>query len=368
MHALAIEPLHSHMARVVPSTRPMDLNQALDAVQRLAGAVSVCLFDYRRASSALEVLAGASFVSSSAPERCLRAILEEETSFLLSTSTTRWIASPYRDGQEAILVKIAVQPWGATFLLLEPGNQSASARRELQRLVPDLTSLVRYQLQLVLRLAEAEEWRDVLGEALDHNECGVIAVRADHSIVFANKAGTLHLDGEDGLRVRRGALRPVDHGKAIRFEAALDSVVDPERITVGRRARASVMLLGSRDETHLTIVVIAPAGPRSPARGEARGAAAMVYLLPPAHGVRRGLDTLCELHGLSRVESHLIAHLVEGLTITEAALKMQVKVDTARTYLKQVFIKTGMRRQTDLVTLMTRYMRAIGGDFDFQAA
>ncbi len=127
-----------------------------------------------------------------------------------------------------------------------------------------------------------------------------------------------------------------------------------------------------------TIIVIAPAGtPASsgPWRGvaadvdvRAHGAAAIVYVLQPSQGPARGLDALCQLHGLSRVESRLISHLIGGLTITEAAVEMRIKVETARAYLKQIFAKTGMHRQTDLVTLMTRYLRAIRGDFDFQPA
>ena len=57
-----------------------------------------------------------------------------------------------------------------------------------------------------------------------------------------------------------------------------------------------------------------------------------------------------------------------GQTLTEAAGEMRVKVETARAYLKQVFGKTGMHRQTDLVAMMARSSRALRGDFEFLAA
>ena len=178
----------------------------------------------------------------------------------------------------------------------------------------------------------------------------------------AKSSSRRHLADGSGLRLRRGTLRPADHAKAIRFVAALDSVVESRDLGQARRARASVMLLDGKGNARATVVVIAPAG------SQTRGAAAIVYVLQPSQGTARGLDTLCHLHGLSRVEGRLIAHLIAGLTLTEAATEMHVKIETARSYLKQIFAKTGMHRQTDVVALMTRYLRAIRGDFDFQPA
>lgn len=368
MASLAIEP-----QRRFAGGKPADLGdirtgEALAAVQRLAGAASVHLVRRDAHDEAIEVLGGMSADDGPAPDASLRSAVEVAAGCIIAPSTPHWINDPFGTEGQALLVKVADRPTDMLFLLLRLTDVSDVARRRVGRLVADLAMLIRHYFSLSQRLSHAEEARDAAREALDHGECGVIAVRADHSIVFSNAAGAHHLAGGSGLRLRRGVLRPVNHGKAIRFEAALDSVIDPTADRVGR-PRASVMLLDDPENDGCsTIIVIAPAGPLATARDQASGAAAMVYLLRSEGGAVRGLDTLCRLHGLSRVESQLIAHLVGGLTISEAAARMRVKVETARTYLKQVFAKTGMHRQTDLIALMTRYLRAVRGDFDFQPA
>jgi DNA-binding CsgD family transcriptional regulator len=52
------------------------------------------------------------------------------------------------------------------------------------------------------------------------------------------------------------------------------------------------------------------------------------------------------------VETRVVAQLTEGCTVQEAASHLKLKVETVRTYLKQVFQKTGTHRQVDLIQLM----------------
>ena len=55
------------------------------------------------------------------------------------------------------------------------------------------------------------------------------------------------------------------------------------------------------------------------------------------------------MFGLSRREAMLASLLAGGLTVAEAALDLGISEQTARTYLRQVFEKTGVTRQTELV-------------------
>ena len=66
----------------------------------------------------------------------------------------------------------------------------------------------------------------------------------------------------------------------------------------------------------------------------------------------RSIASACQMYGLSRNESRLATHLVAGLTIEEIAGEMAVKPDSVRTYLKHIFAKTGVSRQSNLVRLM----------------
>lgn len=57
--------------------------------------------------------------------------------------------------------------------------------------------------------------------------------------------------------------------------------------------------------------------------------------------------------GLTAAESRLAAKLLQGLTVTDAAQELGVTTNTARSYLKNIFSKTGAKRQADLLHLLT---------------
>lgn len=60
-------------------------------------------------------------------------------------------------------------------------------------------------------------------------------------------------------------------------------------------------------------------------------------------------DVLTRLYGLTQTEGKLVQLLVGGATLDEAAERLEISVNTARTHLKHVFHKTGINRQAELV-------------------
>lgn len=57
--------------------------------------------------------------------------------------------------------------------------------------------------------------------------------------------------------------------------------------------------------------------------------------------------------GLTKTEARLAAALYEGCSIPQAAHRMGVANSTARTHLQRIFDKTGVRRQADLVRVIS---------------
>lgn len=64
------------------------------------------------------------------------------------------------------------------------------------------------------------------------------------------------------------------------------------------------------------------------------------------------LEELARRFGLTRAQARLAVALCGGLTLRDAADRCGIGYGTARGYLKMIFLKTGTRRQTDLVTLL----------------
>lgn len=61
--------------------------------------------------------------------------------------------------------------------------------------------------------------------------------------------------------------------------------------------------------------------------------------------------------GLTAAEARLAAKLVQGLQIADAAESLGISTHTARTQLKSIFAKTGARRQSELLHLLTDVSR-----------
>ena len=72
-------------------------------------------------------------------------------------------------------------------------------------------------------------------------------------------------------------------------------------------------------------------------------------------------DLLCSVYDLTAAEAELAALLCEGETLAAAADFRGVKLNTARTQLKQVFSKTRTNRQAELVESHAARRRGAGG-------
>ncbi|MEQ5776045.1 MULTISPECIES: DNA-binding response regulator [unclassified Thalassospira] len=61
------------------------------------------------------------------------------------------------------------------------------------------------------------------------------------------------------------------------------------------------------------------------------------------------VDNLMDVFGLTRSEARLTQKLAEGVALDEASEAVGISVQSARTYLKSIFVKTGVNRQPQLL-------------------
>ncbi|MDP3859143.1 MAG: helix-turn-helix transcriptional regulator [Stagnimonas sp.] len=89
--------------------------------------------------------------------------------------------------------------------------------------------------------------------------------------------------------------------------------------------------------------------------------AVVVFLRDPeSNAAQPSQELVRRLFGLTRMEAQLALLLAEGLTLDEAAEKMNVRRNTARTHLRSIFCKTGVTRQTMLVRLLLNSVISLG--------
>jgi DNA-binding CsgD family transcriptional regulator/PAS domain-containing protein len=175
-------------------------------------------------------------------------------------------------------------------------------------------------------------------------DLGIVLLDGAGSLLFANVRADRLLDTGDGLRRLGTTLGATAFEDAVRLQTAIGMALQADS---GCGTAPPVMLRRQHGRPIVALVVRCPATP-----SQLCDPAALVYLLDPDTDTDRLIGPVCEGYGLTVAESQLVRSLVSGATLTEAAELQRIRPDTARTYLKQVFAKTGTHRQAELVRIM----------------
>lgn len=183
---------------------------------------------------------------------------------------------------------------------------------------------------LLDRAVESDAYR----RAADLLSFGVITLDRDGRILAVDDAARRQIGAVGGLAIRGDRLRvaagPVDLPATI--TAALQS------------GNTEAIHLGDADGLDLLLVPLAPRPDGGP--HEVR---LMIYLSARRSPERDISGHLAVLFGLSETQARLAARLASGRTLAEAAGDIGITEQTARTYSKDIFARTGTTRQGELI-------------------
>jgi DNA-binding CsgD family transcriptional regulator len=187
-----------------------------------------------------------------------------------------------------------------------------------------------------------------LTTALDKGDTAILLVDRGGHLIFANHQARALIDSGDGLHCRGAMLTGNKMTDTLGLHAAIEHVVTAqERQTV---ESSPVVTLSRRAGRPL---LVALTGCEHAAVDE-QESAAILYVSDCNQDLRSVLEPVGKSYGLSPVEVRLACLLARGTCLTEAAATMHIRPETARSYLKQIFQKTGTNRQGELVWLMLR--------------
>jgi DNA-binding CsgD family transcriptional regulator len=206
-------------------------------------------------------------------------------------------------------------------------------------LVPHLQGLLRMQQ----RIAELESERDAALDALDYLRWGVLLVDNHGSRLAANRRAQEILVARDGLMAQGEDVRAVLADDSARLDRLLISAIKG-----GGGRRSGALSITRPLKAHALNVVVIPLRTRSKELAD-RVPAAAIFMSDPDMRINGNEQHLRELYALTPVEARLATHLSCGRSVEEAAAEMGVTVNTARAYLKRIYSKLGVRRQSELV-------------------
>lgn len=199
-----------------------------------------------------------------------------------------------------------------------------------------------------------------LEATLDLLPNGVILLDDKGHVRFMNKKAARIQHDADGFGIRRsGAPYAEVMTENLRLLTMLRKSGDADRsvslgggglLSISRpsgRRRYSVMIspLDAQTSENLTPVH--------------RGCRAVMFIRDPEADAPTPVQAIMSLYDFTRREAQIVAILVDGGSVQEAARILNVKESTARSYVKQAFDKSGARHQHELVGMVLRSLIAV---------
>jgi DNA-binding CsgD family transcriptional regulator len=211
---------------------------------------------------------------------------------------------------------------------------------------------VERSLRISIHLFDAELLKHGLGEALTRVGVGVFALDSSGRVIFVNPAGR-QLFGH-GLALVHDRLLAT----AAPERSALQTAIQQTASTpgTGECEHKPIIIQGREGKRPLAIYVL-PTRPSShPAAQFLAHACAVVLAIDFEGGASADPALVRDVLGLTLGEARMAALVGSGLAPREAAQRLGITEETARTVLKHVFSKTGVSRQGELVALLSRML------------
>lgn len=231
------------------------------------------------------------------------------------------------------LLPIGTNEFMALALHRKVGDAGDYSARQMERL-----SYLQYHFATALRLSHVIDTKcvnqQILHAMLDRLSFGFIVLKPDLQLVWANQCADAIARRHASLNLSHGRLtsnRPVDQQKlsvAVGRQAAQDEVSYLRLDADGATLQLTLNRLVDTGNGETCILAIMSEG-------------RLHSSISP--------EAMQELFSLTATEAHLASALADGLTLEKYALKKRVTLGTARYQLKQIFAKTGAKKQSDLM-------------------
>jgi DNA-binding CsgD family transcriptional regulator len=173
--------------------------------------------------------------------------------------------------------------------------------------------------------------------ALDRLSSAVLVVEESGRLVFANRMGRSLLLREHGIGLQAGRVSATAPDE--------DDILLEAIAAAAERGRRSVLRFPAlQGEMQLTI---------GPLQEQGQTSRLAMISVAAARLASDSIRALREAFDLTSAESGIIAELLAGRTLNEAAAARHVSVNTARSHLRAILAKTNTNRQTQLILLLS---------------
>jgi len=216
--------------------------------------------------------------------------------------------------------------------------------------IDELTFLFRHlarALRITGRIVRDAAEQQAARLTLDWLKTAAILVGSDGKIMHLNGAAEEIIRAGDGLSVAAGRLKTAgsrDNAQLGRLIAAACSPAKRGGGSIGISRPSGALKYG---------VEVASLSATTSIVG------AVIFINDPVRVARTSTDQLVAIFGLTPAEARAALKIAEGVTMSDASEQLGITINTLKTLIQRTFAKTGARRQSELVRIITSTLPTI---------
>jgi len=244
--------------------------------------------------------------------------------------------------------------WGCAFVAIHrsPGQGPATTteRRRLAWILPHLCRA----FDAHLRLASAEAHEMGLLHTLESISAAALLLDNQGKVIHANDKAHRLLDLNDGLSVTAGHLHCADKTAQNAINQALQKMTTADGVQAPREGTEVMVKRPSGKPVYALLLRPLNTGISLPFLPGNPAPAALLFIHDPDRSSSPPLDRIAAVFGLTPSEAALVGALYDGTRLNDYAAVHGIAITTARYHLYQAMSKMGVKRQTDMVILVSR--------------
>ena len=189
-------------------------------------------------------------------------------------------------------------------------------------------------------------------EALDLLNIGIVVCGSSGEMLVANTTTQEILRARDGLELDSHGVLCATYQSEGSLAEIIQKVARTSSNGSGESVDAAFAVRRPSGKRPLTLFVRA-ANPKT-GKPTDQEAAALVLILDAALPVEATEVELRQLYGFTSTEAQLANLLMEGMALEDCSDELGIRRTTVRMHLRNIFAKTGVRRQGELVSLLLK--------------
>jgi DNA-binding CsgD family transcriptional regulator len=278
--------------------------------------------------------------------------------YIKATLEPHLFASESIDNPRILMGVVDWEPACIVMLMVRNNDQAAWSQFERKQVL-QILSYVRESIIVHKELDRRRYISGLASEVLNSSPRGIIALSEDGVIQMANSRAETMLDDRDGLCRKNSKLHIGDKETS---KALSDHLGNLKNMTGDGLPEMDWNLIAKRPSGKPGYQIILGSIKLRDWNIESRAndRMAIVYLHDLADTTRPTATQMRDFYSLTAAQAKVASAIYTGQSISEAAKKLNISINTVRTHMRSIYAKTGVKTQTELISLLTSGLKTYG--------